>query len=207
MTLNEMIADVRSRLDESTAGFWTDAEITVWLNEANVRVAVELEDLEGTATSNIVASTANYDLPADFVRLDQAIYNGVYLKTITRDQLKQYGGLGNPTTSQTGTPEYCYIRAGDLWLYPAPSANVTNGLVLWYSKRPAALSASVECEHDPMFHYLLPLYACYIGYQKDMSAREAQTCKGMFEEGVARSREFLSDEDRIELRQIYDPGD
>ncbi len=210
MTLTELIAAVRSILDEAGSSdlFWTDAEITVWLNEASLRLAAELEDLEDTDTQNIVATTASYALSSDFLRLDQAIYNGVYLKPISRAELKQYGGMGSPTTSQPGTPEYCYIRAGYLWLFPVPSASITSGLVLWYYKKPAALSAGVECEHDSQLHYLLPYYAAFLGYQKDMCARESQLFKSYWDEGLMKAQTWMSiGEDRIELGQIYDPGD
>jgi hypothetical protein len=209
-TLTAMIADVRARLDEETTTdlMWSDVNITTWLNEANMRVATELESLEGTDTQNIVASTANYILPADFLRLDQAIYNGLYLHGISREELKRFAGIGQPTTSQTGTPQSCYVRAGDLWLFPAPAAALTAGLVLWYYKTPAALVAGTECEQPTHLHYLLPIYACYLGYMKDNYRIEAQMMKGLFDEGIERARQFMAiGEDRIELGQIFDPGD
>ena len=207
MTLNEMILDVKNRLDEDPDDTELDAVITVWLNEASLHVAVELEDLEDTDTQNILASQSDYDLPSDFLRLEQAIYNGVFLKPISREELKRYAGTANPVTSQTGTSEYCYLRANSIWLFPAPASALTSGLELWYYKKPAALSAEVECEHDSSLHHLLPLYATFLGFQKNLDTREAQTFKGYFEEGLMKAREFLSVGDRIELGQIYDPGD
>ena len=210
MTLTELIAAVRGILDEEVTEdlMWTDANITAWLNEANLRLSSELEDLEDTDYQDVFAATANYTLPTNFLRLDQAIYDGIYLKAIGREELKSYSAPGMPTTAQSGTSQRFYIRAGSIWLFPVPSASITNGLVLWYYKKPAALTAGVECEHDSQFHYLLPLYACYLGYQKDMCIRESQAMKAYYDEGCEKERQWMAiGEDRSELDQIYDPGD
>jgi len=209
VTLNEMIADVRFRLDEIGAGdeFWTDGEITNWLNEASERVAMELEDIEHTYTQDSVALQPDYPLPTDYLRLQQAIYNGMFLKQISQMELRQYGAVGNPTTAQTGTPEYYYMRANNIWLFPAPDTSVTDGLVLWYYGKPLMVEPTEECEHNTSLHYLMPLYACYLGLQKDFDTQEAQACKRDFESGLMRGREYLAMPDGLELGQIYDPGD
>ena len=209
MTLNEMIATVRFRLDEIGAGdeFWTDEEITGWLNDANMRVAMELEDIEHTYTQDSVATQPDYPLPIDYLRLQQAIYNGVFLKQISQMELGRYGGVGNPTTAQTGTPERYYIRANSIWLFPAPATAVTDGLVLWYYGKPLMVEPTDECEHDTSLHYLMPLYACYLGFQKDLDTTESQTCKRDFDAGILKAREYLAMPDGLELGQIYDPGD
>jgi hypothetical protein len=138
-TLAELITDVRARLDEATAGFWTDAMITVWLNEANLRLATELEDIEAIDTQNTVASQAAYDLPTDLVKIHRVAVNSLPLRPITFAKLNQFEGEANPTTSQTGTPECFYVWADHLYLFPAPASSVTAGLSLWYYATPATL--------------------------------------------------------------------
>ena len=209
MTLNEMIVDVRFRLDEIGAGdeFWTDEEITLWLNEANIRVAKELEDIEHTFIQDGEAGQSGYPLPSDYLRLQQAVYDGLFLKPISQMELRQYASAGNPISSQTGTPERYYIRANTIWLFPAPVVDLTNGLELWYYGRPLIVSETAECEHDASLHYLLPIYACYLGFQKDLDVQESQTCKRDFEAGILKERENLAAPDGLELEQIYDPGD
>ncbi len=208
MDLTALIASVRSTLDDTGTTDPSDDEIIVWLNEANVKLASELEDLEDAASVNLVAGTAGYALPSDFLRLEQAQYNGIFLKPITRAKLKTFAAVGNPTTSQTGTSEYCYVRAGSLWLFPAPDTSLTAGLVLWYYKKPAVLAVGVECQHDSSLHYLLPYYACFLGYQKDMYTNESQIFYNYWMQGLENAREWMEiGEDRIELGQIYDPGD
>ena len=44
-TIAEIITDVRSLVNEGTASFWTDAEITRWVNEGQEIIGTETKCL------------------------------------------------------------------------------------------------------------------------------------------------------------------
>src|SRR5690349_19131323 len=99
-TLSDVLLAVRDNLDESTAAFWTQAELRRYANRAKDRTWVEVRklkddffdvqrtSLDGTSyildtaydTSGfrLVASTREYTLPPDFheLRLMEAITSG-----------------------------------------------------------------------------------------------------------------------------------
>lgn len=69
-TVATLITNVRNEIIEPTPGFWTDAEITKWLNEA-YRELVTVAEMESVTTTNFdtVADTELYNLASDFDRL------------------------------------------------------------------------------------------------------------------------------------------
>src|SRR5690349_15986438 len=89
--LSDLRTAVRDRLDESSASFWTDAQLTRYLNRAKDRVWSRIRALEedyfdisrtsldGTLTINgesyaassfaIAVGTSDYNLPPDFVEM------------------------------------------------------------------------------------------------------------------------------------------
>jgi len=208
LNLSEIIQDVRSRLDEDTAGFWTDPMITRWVNLANIRLSMLLENLEAVEAQDILASQSNYSLPSDFLRMVRITCNSIPLAPIEWRQLGEYESEGNPATGVTGTPESWYIWAGNVYLYPVPPSAITGGLMIYYYKRPAALiEGDDEPDHDEQFHELLSLYACYLGYTKDMQRTEARDCLAEFTEGVSLAQEFLAIDDRQESSQLYYAGE
>jgi hypothetical protein len=71
-TMATALAAVRTRLDETTATSWTDAEIRAWINEGVADIARRTESIQKSATINVVAGTQNYtSLPADLLRLNR----------------------------------------------------------------------------------------------------------------------------------------
>ena len=71
-TLGSLLTDVRNRLDETTSGQWTDAELRSWINEGARDVSRKTETLQGTTNISIVADTQEYTLPTDTLRIHRA---------------------------------------------------------------------------------------------------------------------------------------
>jgi hypothetical protein len=70
-TLGGIIADIRIRLDSTntTTSFWTDTELTNWVNEACTDIARRAEVLEETYSYNAAASQSNFTLPSNTIRV------------------------------------------------------------------------------------------------------------------------------------------
>jgi hypothetical protein len=214
VTLAELITDLRKRLDDAIEGdddstsFWTNEELTTWLNEANLRLAQMLEDIEAIDTQDIVGEQANYDLPSDFLRMVRVTYNSLPLNPIDFMRLAQYESEGSPTTAESGTPGYWYIWNNDVYIYPVPAAALAGGLKLYYYKTPATLENDDDIpDHAPQYHHLLPLYVCHLAFEKDGKITESQNCLARFMEGVSMAEEFLFIGDRQEYGQIFYDGE
>lgn len=126
---------------------WTEAELIVYINEAvrgvMRRVAALWPDYwlnageAYTETSNIVATTPNYDLPTDFfamlmVTLTDSDSDTGILQKISLERAQDSDADGYVLMNQ------------DIYLYPTPDADVTSGLVVYYLAIPGALTLGTE---------------------------------------------------------------
>ena len=62
MTRTNLRALVRRHLGETTAAFWTDAELNTWINEAGHDLAFETKSIRATTTFTTTSSTQEYTL-------------------------------------------------------------------------------------------------------------------------------------------------
>lgn len=211
MQLSELRADVRAELDEDTAGFWTDAMLNRWINAGNLDIARRLEDLEATELQDSVASQANYDLPSDCLdyKLKRVLYkndgtNYEPLYWIDFVQLNSIEGDQSNTLTDTGKPLRFYLWENDIWLQPVPAAAVTDGLKLYYYKRPATLTEDTDTpEHQTQLHSLIVLYACYRGLKRDTLYTDSQRYFDEYLEGVQEAEMSLRTGQRTRVRQIH----
>lgn len=69
ITLTQATADVRSLLDEPSAQFWQNTELTTWLNQAAADIARRTRTLRTEAQVTVTAGTQNYTAPVDALSL------------------------------------------------------------------------------------------------------------------------------------------
>lgn len=121
-TLSTLRTEVRNRVKESTASFWTDAEINAWLNYAYRDFAKETEWFDKVKAYPIVANQFIYDLPSDIQFCDYLRWEDQ--KKIEPQDLEQFlrnmgfgGASGDPR-------DYCLNHPwdGKFRIYPIPSA-------------------------------------------------------------------------------------
>lgn len=68
ITLTQMTANVRSLLDEPNPQFWSNAELTSWMNECCAEVARKAEWKRAQTNISVVAETQSYVGPTDMIR-------------------------------------------------------------------------------------------------------------------------------------------
>lgn len=174
VTLTTLLADVRERLDETTAAFWNDTALTRWINEAVTDVAKRSETLLATASIAVTAADGTYAAPVDMVRIHQMTFTPtgqtqVYpLRPATRQSLEHVWGT-NPT-QQGSYPSY-FILWGfspsvEIQLFPVPSQ--AGSLTVYYYKVPAALVSGGDVAAIPEgWQDLIPLYVEAVAKRKD----------------------------------------
>lgn len=67
--LDTMITNVRSLLDEPNPQFWSDAELTGWINECCSNVARKIEWKRNEMDIAVTADEQNYTAPDDMIRI------------------------------------------------------------------------------------------------------------------------------------------
>ena len=122
-TAANLILDVRSRIVEVTASYFTDAEILRWLNQAYKRFISQTEWAEKCKAYVITANVFEYALPTDVVKVYDMRWMDKY-KVWFRDQ-EEWGRLIGSQGETPGPRPYMYrLFPWDGWIRinPYPTA-------------------------------------------------------------------------------------
>lgn len=184
MTLLASRTDLRNRLEESSSRFWSDAELTTWLNEACRAVARRAETIQSFDTSVAgVVGTQKYTLPSNVIRVHRVEFvptgstQQYPLLPSTDDELQNIVGV-NPL-QQSSYPSYFTIwgmpgGSGDAALkmkvYPVPAQ--TGTFQIYYYRQPATMTADGDIPEIPAgWDDLLVTYAESVALMKDRDPR------------------------------------
>lgn len=119
----------------------------------------------GETTINIVASTASYDLPSNFLKMETVVMKDgasndyVQVRPIIFDEKHLY-------TDGSDQQGY-YITAGStaglqaVVIVPTPSTSVTSGMMVRYRKKPSKLSALTATDEYNEIDEVLHLPLCH----------------------------------------------
>lgn len=177
-TIEELIIDTRNLLNQPNASnsFWTDEELTSYLNEGARRYFMEaVQHAEGefttTANLDITSDSETIALPADCFKVKQLlrkVNNGYeplfYRNNLTEGVLTQNGGTG-----ALYTPAY-HFRGNSLVLEPTPNFSETAALRLEYIQFPTTLVGggdTLSAQISPVFRDLIVMYTVYKAKQKE----------------------------------------
>jgi hypothetical protein len=150
MQFSEMQSRVQTLLGESSGDFYTLSEIKDEINDACINIARDTEELLTYSEISTVASTQQYTLPTDFLKLKRvdlvvtsSDVRALYFKTSI-----EFHNYSEGAADKTGTPEIYKLELGavsttnpfpgDIWLYPIPDAVYT--LRVYYYQKPSILS-------------------------------------------------------------------
>lgn len=166
MTPAEVLASIRYQLDETTASFWSDAELYSYMSDAEQEVADRFQCVELSTSTTTVASTQEYTAPADCQVVRRMTWYNVPLKCIDfrqKDalQFNSYGG-----SDQSGNPESYYIWGDKVGLYPIPDS--AQALKFYYAALPARVTTATSAFATPaIFHPCYQDYCLHRAYMKD----------------------------------------
>lgn len=166
-------------LDDLQAGYFTEPQVNVWLNNAQQEVQKRLIKagqnyyLKCVQTS-IVINQTKYALPEDFKKLNrlefvvdgtvypnEVIYPIIPITTNQKDMV--YQGAGQPS--------FYSLRKDSIIMYPPP--NVAGTLRLFYSYAITDMLTDVDVPDVPIqYQQLIALLACEDGFLKDGRSNE-----------------------------------
>lgn len=191
-TLTTLQTNVRRRLDESTAAFWADADLTQWINEAARDIARRSETLQASTTINSVAGTQEYTLPTNALRIYRVEYrpDGATATQTIPLEYRDFNSMDSVWWSRQavdrGTP-YCFTMWGfpptlTLVLFPLPATSVTAAIKVYYYRLPAAASSGSDTVDVPEGWFdLIEDYCEFSALRKDRDPRW-QEARSLYEE-------------------------
>lgn len=176
VTLLALRTDVRSRLDESSARFWTDSELNNWINEGLRDVSRQSETIQSfNTTITAVANQAKYAMPQDVIRVHRIEFvpsgaTQTYpVQPSTYQEMDQVWGINQ--LSQTMSYPYNYVLWGfppnlTVQFYPVPATPGTFNI--FYYRLPHTLTNDTDIAEIPEgWHDLVALYCEFVARRKD----------------------------------------
>lgn len=171
-TLQQLITNVRDMLGEPnpTNSYWTDEELTRYLNEGiklyfNEVIQLDQGHFTTTTTLNITANTETIALPSDcvsVVNLYKKVQDEYVLLPYRPNRTQGYSTKGG-NTSTTYLPSY-YFRGNNIVLRDTPEFSETAGLLLEYVQFPTIMlygGDTLTSQVAPIFTQVVEMYGVY----------------------------------------------
>ena len=143
-TTATILSGVRSLINETTASFWTDAEINLWVVEGLEDIAHETHCLRTWKTYTILADDIfderEIHMDDDFIAIDEGkvYYNDIVCYPTTQARLSNYDSKWR---DHSGDPSQYYVRGDILGFNRKISAGDT--VKFYQIERAAEISGSV----------------------------------------------------------------
>ena len=183
LTESDCITQIRGFLNEVTAAFWTDAELTYWLQEGVRDFSSKSLMVEGDSTIDLVATQINYGsgdeaFIANVIEPYAAIYTNTAGTTFTGLMKVHPRKLGNLLKATPGKPAYYAFHNRKVYVWPLANATeVAAGakvMLLYAAITEDIADITDEYQHIPM------LYAKAMAKMKDQKFAEAQALMAQY---------------------------
>lgn len=191
LTLSDAVSEVRSNVNETTAAYWSDAEIETWVKQGCRIFSSESLMVEGTEDLDpLIANQLSYDSSDESwigtaAYLHTAIYydGGTKYKGLIKVQPHQ---IGNVATFTSGAPKYVCFFDHKIYVWPLTTAAIVsaNGIITFL----IAKETNDITEIQDQYQYIPILYATAKAKQKDRKFTEAGTLMKEFEQKTVFER-------------------
>jgi hypothetical protein len=182
LSLANAITEVRDILNETAALFWTDAQITKWIQEgcrvfsSKTLLVEDTQVLDPPIANKLVYTASDETWIGDVLEIYAAIYD---------DGAQGYKGLvkvhprqiGNLATRTAGPPKYYCFFDRSIYIWPLPSAAVvTSGQISFLFAKETDDITALEDEYQ----HLPIIYATAKAKQMDQKFGEASSLLAQF---------------------------
>lgn len=143
--IRRLIKDV-----DTTNPRWSDTVLNSRIDIAHDEIASLTKCIPYRYTANLVANTAEYEMPSYYIDADVVMYLDdesikIDIEKKTEDELSE---MDSQWRSRSGTPKYWYQRINYIGLVPYPTTAKTNGLIVDMSKIPTAFTLDTDIPFD-----------------------------------------------------------
>lgn len=195
MTWEELLTDIRVRLDEPEEGFWDDTELLFWANDALKDIGQRLMLHRDEKSFTAIADQAEYEMPDDMVKLYRLEYrqSATYIRPLEYYPLAQFDEVRGVLRSQ-GWP--CAFTT---WGYPgqggkfildrSPSETTEDGLRLFYYRLPRPMTTPSDPVDVPSgWERNVALYVEWNARRKEAKDQRWREAQALYEAGLEEMR-------------------
>ena len=206
-----IVSDVKTRVKRTfgdEAGVQvTDADIVRWINDGQRAIARQNESiLEKVATQNATLDEDEYALPADLLILHSVTFKASgelsyhHLKGLKRQDFDAFIDGWDGTELSSGSPTVYTIFANKLYLFPRPDAASTNGIKIYYTRKPTDIANDGDSLDVPeLYHEAILNYCLKQAYEVD----EDWTAVGNKSSEIQSDLRTLRDREEWNSREFY----
>lgn len=135
-----IITYARYYLNESSADFWSDAELLAWINQGTMDIVSRTRCLESTETITLASSTVEYTISSSYIDISTVTYTDSDGNTKGL-QKSNPQTIGHPRDTE---PAFWYEWNGKVGIFPALSSRTTEVATAFYVSTPSALTATSD---------------------------------------------------------------
>jgi hypothetical protein len=202
MTNAEALALFQEQVKNYSSNIISPSLARHWMDEGQIDIVRKTGCVTTDATVNVTASTREYDLPTDVLKIKHIkYYDGTTytkLEGTTEDALEE--GTDYPNETATDPPRYYYIKqAGTptIGLSPKPKTTTSNAIQVHYVQRPATLTTTTNDPAIPEpYQRLIVTYALYRCLEKDVKNETADRYHNQYLHDVADMKTQLINWDK-----------
>lgn len=199
-TVNDIASVVKRIFGDESGVQLVDSDIIRWVNEAQSEINSKNKVLKKRASISAVPQQSAYVLPSSFkVRQIEGVhYDGSPLKPLTFSQAEQDILAYDPKLEQEGIPDSWYEWAGEITLWPKPSAD--NQITVYFTEEPATLTALTDTLSLPDKYFnAIRDYVLAQAYEMDESMDVALRKQEQFGNSVLE----MSEEERTSQNMTF----
>lgn len=143
-TLGDVLTYTKRQFGDESGVQITDVDIVRWVNQAQNEIVNKNPMIQATASLVSVAGTATLDinvLAPNMLQLEAVIFDGWPLEPTTLEKLKS--DIGGPDSTTQGTPQYFYVWANIINVWPVPSV-AGKAIQINYSAHPVSVATASD---------------------------------------------------------------
>ncbi len=214
------LTNIRAKLDESTSGQWTDAEIRSWINEGARDVARRTETLQSYEEITVTANTQEYTLNDGCLRVHRVEWRPTASSNVYPLEYRDFNSMDavwwSSQTTAKGYPTFYtmwgYPPSLKIVLYPTPSEAGTLKVFFYQTATDLATdgtAAGSTVQVPSGYEDLVEAYAEMVALRKDRDPRW-QEARSLYMDSlnglVERSRRWTDQGDFIQVGNQFLPG-
>lgn len=196
MLVQDVADRVRRQFGDESSVQVTDTDIIHWVNDAQREIVAQSEDLLQTSVlTSTVANQQDYDVPTDMFVLKSLHYKPtsltsfIRLKALSMEEFDEYIDGWEGSLYAASDPIVYHIYAGKIKLFPVPVVDITNGLKIYYSRKPvSATSLSDTVDLPDSYFNAVVSYCLAKSFEMDEDWGAAANMAGQMNSDVRRNQ-------------------
>lgn len=212
-TAQKVITKVRVQLMEPVAGFWSDEELLLFLNEAQNDLADQMRGVETKAYMSTTAGRADYALPQGWLSTRAIFYKRTdspsekwsrMVPTNLEKVAQETPDFITPVTEDKwGSQVKYWIWDRSLYFTPAPFASGSNNILMFYKSTPNEITLLTEnLAVDDIFSPAIESYILARAWEKQKESELATVAWNEYGQRARRGLRWVKKQSGDQLYAI-----